>query len=163
MPKNGRPLRRTASSSASSMPDTAARPRRQSAKAPTPGSTMRSALRTSSASPDTLIAVAMPASLAARSNALAAERTLPEPSSTMTVVTKGPCLLSPWRRGIYWIRRSSPHAAAERAFRRGNLASAPDIDFDRLAQRARQALEAGFDDVVVVLAVEILDVQGHPG
>ena len=46
MPKNGRPLLRTASSSASTMPSTASRPRRQSAKAPTPGSTTRSARAT---------------------------------------------------------------------------------------------------------------------
>ena len=46
MPRNGRPLPRTVSSSASTMPGTASRPRRQSAKAPTPGSTTRSARRT---------------------------------------------------------------------------------------------------------------------
>ena len=43
-PKNGRPFFRTASSSAAVMPSTASSPRRQSAKAPTPGSTTRSAL-----------------------------------------------------------------------------------------------------------------------
>ena len=43
MPRNGRPLPRTVSSSASTMPGTASSPRRQSAKAPTPGSTTRSA------------------------------------------------------------------------------------------------------------------------
>ncbi len=46
MPKNGRALTRTASVIASSMPSSASRPRRQSAKAPTPGSTMRSARNT---------------------------------------------------------------------------------------------------------------------
>ena len=46
MPRNGRPLPRTASVSASTMPGTASSPRRQSAKAPTPGSTMRSAFAT---------------------------------------------------------------------------------------------------------------------
>src|SRR6266478_3692608 len=65
----------------------------------------------------------------------------------MTVVTRGS-----------WGQRT-----AERPFRRGNLVSAPLIDADRLAQRARQALEAGFDDVVVVLAVNILDVQCDAG
>ena len=45
MPRNGRPFSRTASSSASTMPGTASSPRRQSAKAPTPGSTTRSAAR----------------------------------------------------------------------------------------------------------------------
>ena len=43
MPKNGRPFFSTASSIASTMPSTASSPRRQSAKAPTPGSTTRSA------------------------------------------------------------------------------------------------------------------------
>ena len=50
MPKNGRPLCRTASSSAPTMPSTASRPRRQSAKAPTPGSTTRSAFATTAGS-----------------------------------------------------------------------------------------------------------------
>ena len=50
MPRNGRPLPRTVCSSASTMPGTASRPRRQSAKAPTPGNTMRSARRTASGS-----------------------------------------------------------------------------------------------------------------
>jgi hypothetical protein len=36
------------------------------------------------------------------------------------------------------------------------------VDLDRRAQRPRQALEAALDDVVVVLAVEILDVQRDP-
>ena len=43
MPRNGRPLPRTVSFSASTMPVTASSPRRQSANAPTPGSTTRSA------------------------------------------------------------------------------------------------------------------------
>ena len=43
MPRNGRPFWRTVSFSASTMPGTASSPRRQSAKAPTPGSTTRSA------------------------------------------------------------------------------------------------------------------------
>ena len=45
MPRNGRPRARTLSLSASTMPPTASSPRRQSAKAPTPGSTTRSARR----------------------------------------------------------------------------------------------------------------------
>ena len=69
----------TASRSASSMPGTAARPRRQSAKAPTPGNTTRSAAATSSGRLVTMIGSATPLSEAARSNAFAAERRLPEP------------------------------------------------------------------------------------
>ena len=46
MPRNGRPCAITLSLSASTMPGTASRPRRQSANAPTPGSTTRSAWRT---------------------------------------------------------------------------------------------------------------------
>ena len=55
MPKNGRALTRTASVIASSMPSSESRPRRQSAKAPTPGSTMRSARNTASGSRVTTI------------------------------------------------------------------------------------------------------------
>jgi hypothetical protein len=47
MPKNGRPRSRTARVSASTMPGMASSPRRQSAKAPTPGSTTREAAATS--------------------------------------------------------------------------------------------------------------------
>ena len=53
--QKGRPLRRTVSFSASTMPATASSPRRQSAKAPTPGSTTRSAARTASGSSVTRI------------------------------------------------------------------------------------------------------------
>ena len=71
------PLRITASFSASTMPGTASSPRRQSAKAPTPGSTMRSAVATASASDVTTIR--SPVSRAARSKAFAAECRFPEP------------------------------------------------------------------------------------
>ena len=50
MPRNGTPAPITRSSSVSRMPVTASNPARQSAKAPTPGRTMRSALRTFSGS-----------------------------------------------------------------------------------------------------------------
>src|SRR5260370_38891016 len=53
--------------------------------------------------------------------------------------------------------------AAEGAFGRGDRAGAARVDLDRLAQCACQPLEAGFDDVVVVLAVDVFDVQGDPG
>jgi hypothetical protein len=79
MPKNGRPRAITASLTASSSPGTAASPRRQSAKAPWPGSTMRSAAAASSARLVTMIVSVPPISLATRSNAFAAERRLPEP------------------------------------------------------------------------------------
>ena len=45
----------------------------------------------------------------------------------------------------------------------GTASACARVDRHRLAQGARQPLVAGFDDVVVVLAVEILDVQRHPG
>ena len=79
MPKNGRALERTASVIASSMPSTASRPLRQSAKAPTPGSTMRSARNTASGSRVTMIFGGFSMLRAARSNAFAAECRLPEP------------------------------------------------------------------------------------
>src|SRR4051812_25077348 len=63
----------------STMPGKASRPRRQSAKAPTPGSTTRSAARTASGSSVTAMASVCPLSRAARSKALAAECRLPEP------------------------------------------------------------------------------------
>ena len=50
MPKNGRAFRSSASLIASTMPSTASRLRRQSAKAPSPGRTMRSARATTSGS-----------------------------------------------------------------------------------------------------------------
>jgi hypothetical protein len=79
MPRKGRPASRTTRVSASTMPGTSYRPRRQSAKAPTPGRTMRSARATSAGSAETRTAVPGAASPAARSSALAAERRLPEP------------------------------------------------------------------------------------
>src|SRR5262249_17992718 len=84
MPRNGRPLLRTLSCKASIMPGTAARPCLQSANAPTPGNTIRSAATTSPGSALTVTRAAVPLSRAARSNALAAECRLPEPESTMT-------------------------------------------------------------------------------
>ena len=79
MPRNGRPRLWTRSLSASIMPSMASRPRRQSAKAPTPGSTMRSARATASGLLVTTIGCVTPDSRAARSNALAAECRLPDP------------------------------------------------------------------------------------
>ena len=61
------------------MPASAVKPRMQSAKAPTPGSTTRPARRTASASAVTVTSMPRPASAMARSKALAAERRLPEP------------------------------------------------------------------------------------
>src|SRR5438270_11375745 len=57
----------------------------------------------------------------------------------------------------------SSRAAAERALGRGDLAASARVDLDRLTQGARQPLEAALDDVVVVLAVQIFDVQRDPG
>src|SRR6202045_4756073 len=54
-------------------------------------------------------------------------------------------------------------AAAESALGRGDRAGAARIDLDRLTQRACQPLEAGFDDVVVILAVKVFDVQRDAG
>jgi hypothetical protein len=76
-PKKGLPRSRTASVMASTMPGTGMEAARQSAKAPTPGSTMRSALATASGSEVTAMVSSSPASRAARSNALAAECRLP--------------------------------------------------------------------------------------
>ena len=79
MPRNGRCLSRTVVSRASRMPGMALTPRSQSAKAPTPGSTTRSAALTSAGSALTAMPTRAPLSQAARSNALAAECRLPEP------------------------------------------------------------------------------------
>ena len=79
IPRNGRSLSRTVLSSASRMPTTRSTPALQSAKAPTPGSTTRSAARTAAGSPVTEIATSASLSRAARSKALAAEWRLPEP------------------------------------------------------------------------------------
>ena len=61
------------------MPGISSSPRRQSAKAPTPGSTTRSARATFSGSLVTTIGCSCPLSRAARSKAFAAECKLPEP------------------------------------------------------------------------------------
>ena len=61
------------------MPGTASSPFLQSAKAPTPGSTTRSAARTTAGLSVTSIAASASLSRAARSKALAAEWRLPEP------------------------------------------------------------------------------------
>src|SRR6202161_2367815 len=60
-------------------------------------------------------------------------------------------------------RRWTSEAAAEHALGRGGGSAAARIDRNRLAPRPRQPLVAGLDDMVIVLAVESLDVQGHPG
>ena len=79
MPRKGLPSRRTALSSVSIMPGIAAIPSRQSRKAPTPGSTIRSALRTASGSAVTTMSGRASDKMAARSSAFDAERRLPEP------------------------------------------------------------------------------------
>src|SRR5712691_12228839 len=53
--------------------------------------------------------------------------------------------------------------AAEGALGRGDRAGAARVDLDRLPQGACQPLEARFDDMVIVLAVDILDVQREAG
>src|SRR5262249_59578320 len=53
-------------------------------------------------------------------------------------------------------------SAAERTLGRRNFVGRAWIDRDRDPQRARQALEAGLGDMVVVGAVERRDVQRHP-
>ncbi len=79
MPRNGKPRVITASFSASTMLGRAARPAMQSANAPTPGSTMRSAFATTSASDVTTMSCPVPRSAATRASAFSAERRLPEP------------------------------------------------------------------------------------
>ena len=69
----------TASFSASTMPGTAFSPLMQSANAPTPGSTMRSAFAATSGSAVTTISCPVPPSPAARASAFSAERKFPEP------------------------------------------------------------------------------------
>ena len=61
------------------IPSIAPSPFMQSAKAPTPGSTMRSAERAISGSAVTRISCPVPCSPATRANAFSAERRLPEP------------------------------------------------------------------------------------
>ena len=74
IPRNGLPLSITASTRAASIPEIFASPPRQSAKAPTPGNTTRSARRTTSGSSVTQIAPWKPSvSRAARSKAFTAE------------------------------------------------------------------------------------------
>ena len=70
MPRKGRPRRSTTSAIASTMPGTESRLRRQSAKAPSPGRTMRSACATSSGS-DVIITtdLRLPAAAIMRSKA----------------------------------------------------------------------------------------------
>ena len=79
MPRNGRRFSRTLVSSASRMPATASTPALQSANAPTPGSTTRSAAATAAGSAVTSMPTSASLSRAARSKALAAECRLPEP------------------------------------------------------------------------------------
>ncbi len=78
MPRNGRPGRRSRSI-ASRMPSTAASPAAQSANAPWPGSTTRSAAATCAGSAVTVTSAAIPACSAARASARAAEVRLPLP------------------------------------------------------------------------------------
>jgi hypothetical protein len=79
MPRNGRPRAITISSSVSIMPGMAPRPRRQSAKAPTPGRTIRSASRSACGSEVTIMLWPVPRAWAARSKAFLAECRLPDP------------------------------------------------------------------------------------
>src|SRR5207237_2531751 len=81
---------------------------------------------------------------------------------------RGPRARTPWRPSANCPTRNrqsrrSSHAAAEHTFGRRNGAGPPRVDLDRLAQGAGEAFEARFDDVVIVLAVKVLDVQREPG
>ena len=76
MPRNGAPPRIARSSIAAKRPGMARSPARQSAKAPTPGSTIRSAARTASGSPETATGPA-PVSPAMRWKLFSAECRLP--------------------------------------------------------------------------------------
>ena len=76
MPRNGAPSFSTFSRNASTMPGTDDRPVMQSAKAPTPGSTMRSASLTTCGSAVVMI---WDLPLAACAKAFAALARLPEP------------------------------------------------------------------------------------
>src|SRR6185369_5576756 len=52
--------------------------------------------------------------------------------------------------------------AAQRSLGRRHAVLLARIDLDRLSQRARQALEAAFDDMMVILSMEIFDVERDP-
>jgi hypothetical protein len=54
----------------------------------------------------------------------------------------------------------SDTCASEHALGRRDRIGLARVDLDRHPQRAGQPLEAAFDDMMVVAAVEILDVQG---
>ena len=51
----------------------------------------------------------------------------------------------------------------QRPLGRGDAAALARVDRDRGAERAGEPLEAGLGDVVVVLAVEVLDVERDAG
>src|SRR3990172_2167343 len=57
----------------------------------------------------------------------------------------------------------SRRRAAEHALGRRHRVAGARVDLDGRAQRAGEALEAGFDDVVRVRPVQILDMQGQAG
>ena len=78
MPRNGRPAEAELSM-ASRIPSTAHSPAAQSANAPWPGNTTRSAAATNAGSAVTVISAAIPSSSAERARARAAEVRLPLP------------------------------------------------------------------------------------
>jgi hypothetical protein len=51
---------------------------------------------------------------------------------------------------------------AEDALGQRGHAGRTRIDLDRLTERTGETLEAGFDHVMVVLAVKVFDEQGRP-
>jgi hypothetical protein len=59
--------------------------------------------------------------------------------------------------------RSTFEAAAQCPFGRRDRAGAARVDLDRLPQGARQTPKARLDDVVIVLAVHVLDVESDAG
>src|SRR5438552_1194457 len=59
--------------------------------------------------------------------------------------------------------RSTAPSALERAFGRRDTVLLVRVDLDRGTQRSGQSLEAGFSDVVVVVAIERLDVESRAG
>src|SRR5947207_3412240 len=69
------------------------------------------------------------------------------------VFAPAPYLVTPGRNAL----------AAELAFGRGHLAGRARIDRDSGAQRPGEPLEARLGDVMIVAAIQRLDVQRHPG
>src|SRR5437763_511954 len=65
------------------------------------------------------------------------------------------------RRPCY--ERSTAPSVLERAFGRRDTILLVRIDLDRGAQCSGQSLEAGFSDVVIVVAIERLDMESRAG